>query len=125
MKVRQMFLLISAIGLIPVALSYGLIPQKSLSYLFDISVSNTNGIHIFRAVMGLYLTMALFWIIGAFKVQVRQAALYSLIVFMLGLAAGRILSLVIDGMPHWLLVVYLVLELSFGFLGMLLLTKSD
>ena len=125
MNIRQMFLLITAIGLIPIALSYGLMPQKSLSYLFDIPASSPNSIHIFRALMGLYLALVLFWIIGAFKVQVRQAALYSLIVFMLGLAAGRVLSLVLDGIPHWLLVVYLVLELGFGVLGILLIKKSD
>ena len=125
MNIRQMFLLVAAIGLLPIALSYGLIPWKSLSYLFDITVSDPNSIHIFRAVMGLYLALIIFWLIGAFKVQVRQAALYSLIVFMFGLAAGRILSLIIDGMPHWLLAVYLVLELVFGVLGILLIKKSD
>ena len=125
MNIRQMFLLVVAIGLLPIALSYGLIPQKSLSYLFDITVSDPNSIHIFRAVMGLYLALIIFWLIGAFKVQVRQAAFYSLIVFMFGLAAGRILSLIIDGMPHWLLAVYLVLELVFGVLGILLIKKSD
>jgi predicted membrane protein len=125
MNIRQRFLLVAAIGLLPIALSYGLIPQKSLGYLFDISVSDPNGIHIFRAVMGLYLALIIFWLIGAFMVQIRQAALYSLIVFMFGLAAGRILSLFIDGMPHWLLVVYLVLELCFGVLGILLIRKSD
>jgi len=125
MNIRQMFLLVVAIGLLPIALSYGLIPQKSLSYLFDISVSDPNSIHIFRAVMGLYLALIIFWLIGAFRVQVRQAALYSLIVFMFGLAAGRILSLIIDGMPHWLLAVYLVLELIFGVLGVLLIKISD
>jgi hypothetical protein len=125
MNIRQMFLLVAAIGLLPIALSYGLIPRKSLSYFFDITVSNPNSIHILRAVMGLYLALIIFWLIGAFKVQVRQAALYSLIVFMFGLAAGRILSLIIDGMPHWLLAVYLVLELVFGVLGILLIKKSD
>ncbi len=120
-----MFLLISAMGLIPIALSYGLIPQKSLSYLFDVSISNTNGIQIFRAVMGLYLAMVVFWIMGVIKVQFRQAALYSLIVFMFGLAAGRILSLLVDGMPNWILVVYIGLELSFGIMGVLLLNKPD
>jgi len=125
MNIRQIFLIVVAIGLLPIALSYGLIPQKSLSYLFDITVSDPNSIHIFRAVMGLYLALIIFWLIGAFKVQVRQAALYSLIVFMFGLAAGRILSLIIDGMPHWLQAVYLVLELVFGVLGILLIKKSD
>jgi len=86
MNIRQIFLLVTAIGLIPIALSYGLLPQKSLSYLFDVSISNINGSHIFRAVMGLYFSLLSFWIVGAFKVQLRQAALYSLTVFMFGLA---------------------------------------
>ena len=125
MNIRQIFLLVTAIGLTPIALSYGLVPQKSLSYLFDVSVSNINGFHLFRAIMGLYLALLSFWIIGAFKVQLRQAALYSLVVFMLGLALGRVLSLVVDGMPNLLLIGYLELELIFGILGLILLKKSD
>lgn len=125
MNARQIFLLITAIGLIPIALSYGLMPQQSLKYLFDISIANTNGIHIYRAVMGLYIGLVLFWIIGSIKRELTQAALYSLIVFMFGLAGGRILSLIVDGMPHWLLLVYLLLEIGFGFIGVYLLKKAD
>jgi len=125
MNIRQIFLLFAAIGLTPIALSYGLVPQKSLSYLLGISVTDTNSIHIFRAIMGLYLGLVVFWIIGVSKEEVRQAALYSLTVFMLGLAAGRILSLIFDGIPHWLLLAYLGLELGFGAFGLYLLRKSD
>ena len=75
--------------------------------------------------MGLYVAFSVFWITGAFNEHIRQAALYSLIVFMLGLAAGRLLSLFIDGVPNWLLVVYLVMELGIGILGVLVLKKSD
>jgi len=125
MNIRQIFLLFTAVGLLPIALSYGLIPQKSMSYLLNITVSDKNLVHIFRAIMGLYLALSLFWIIGVYKVHLRQAALYSLIVFMFGLAAGRILSLLIEGVPHWLLIIYLLLELGFGTIGMLLLKKSD
>jgi hypothetical protein len=125
MNIRRIFLLVTAIGLTPIALSYGLVPQKSLSYLFDVPVSNINGSHIFRAVMGLYLALLSFWIVGAFRVQLRQAALYSLVVFMLGLALGRVLSLVVDGMPSLLLIAYLVVEVICGTLGLILLKKSD
>ena len=125
MNICQIFLLVSALCLIPVALSYGLDPQRSLGYLFDVSVSNRNGIHIFRAIMGLYLALVVFWSIGACRVEVRQAALYSLVVFMLGLASGRVVSIVLDGMPDWLLVFYLGLEFSAGISGLLLLNKSD
>lgn len=118
-------MLIAAIGLIPIALSYGLYPNISLDYLFQISVADLNATHMFRAIMGLYLSMAIFWIAGAINAGVRQVALYSLVVFMLGLALGRIISLVIDGMPDPLLVFYLILELIFAVVGIVLLRKID
>ena len=125
MNIRQTILLVSAIGLIPIALSYGLMPQKSLDFLFGISISEINDTHIFRAIMGLYVAFSLFWLAGVFKVDIRQAALYSLVIFMLGLAAGRLISLLIDGMPNYLLALYLVLELGIGVLGILVLKKPD
>lgn len=108
----------------PIAISYGAMPQTSLEYLLDLSVESTNEKHIFRAIMGLYLALAVFWLFGAFNGQLRQAALWSLVVFMLGLAAGRTLSLIMDGIPHILLLVYLMMELGFGVLGLLLLSRS-
>jgi hypothetical protein len=51
-------------------------------------------------------------------------ALVSCAVFMLGLAAGRILSFILDGMPHWLLVVYAILEIVLG-LGAIAIYKGD
>ena len=103
-----------AVGLVPIALGYGAKPSSSLDLLFGITVDTTNLAHIMRAVMGLYLGMVLIWVWGAFNKQMTNAALVSCAVFMLGLAAGRILSFVLDGMPHWLLVVYAVLEIVLG-----------
>lgn len=125
MNIRQVFLFITAAGLVPVALSYGLMPQVSLDYLFGISAADVNSSHIFRAVMGLYLGFVVFWVAGAFNEGVREAALYSLVVFMFGVAAGRLLSIIVDGVPHWLMVVYLLLELGIGCVGMLLLKKGE
>ena len=125
MNSRQIFLIVAAIGLTPIALSYGLMPEKSLGYLFQISVSDINTTHIFRAIMGLYLALIVFWVSGAIKTDIRQAALYSLVIFMLGLAFGRSLSLILDGSPHVLLLVYLFLELGFGILGIVLLRRRD
>jgi len=122
---RQIFLVIAALGLVPIALSYGLVPEKSLGYLFQMSVSDINTTHIFRAIMGLYLALAVFWITGAMRPGLRQAALYSLVVFMLGLAFGRLLSLVIDGSPNILLLLYLFLELGFGVAGIVLLRREQ
>ena len=124
MNTQKVFLIVAALGLTPIALSYGLAPSSSLEYLFQIPAVDTNSLHIFRAIMGLYLAMVVFWLIGAFKPHMTQAAIYSLVVFMLGLAAGRILSLVLDGQPSALLIVYLLLELGFGITGMMLLREK-
>ena len=125
MNARQKFLLIAAAGLIPIALSYGVVPQATLKFLFDISIDGTNGIHIFRAIMGLYFALIIFWILGARSAKLTRPALFSLTVFMLGLAGGRTLSLIIDGMPHWLLFVYLILEILFGVVGLLMLITMN
>jgi len=58
--------------------------------------------------------MVVFWLYGAFNSSVEGAALIGCAVFMLGLASGRILSIALDGMPHWLLVVYAALEILLG-----------
>jgi hypothetical protein len=113
MKTRA-FLLFCAVGLVPIALGYGAKPSISLDALFGITVDTTNLTHIMRAVMGLYLGMVVIWVWGAFRKQMTDPALVSCAVFMLGLAAGRILSLILDGMPHWLLVVYAALEIVLG-----------
>ena len=121
MNRESVFLLVAALGLTPIALSYGLSPASSMSMLFGIDASSVDSMHIFRAMMGLYLAMALFWICGARRETLRLPALWSLSVFMLGLAAGRSLSLMVDGMPKPLLGVYLGLELGFGFVGLFLI----
>jgi len=124
MDPRKLFLTITAIGLTPIALSYGAVPSASLPYLFGFGVESLNLTHIFRAVMGLYLALVAFWIAGALSPSLTVPALWSLVVFMFGLAAGRVLSLLLDGVPHWLLVVYLVLELAFGLVGLWLLRRA-
>jgi len=114
MTKESIFLLLAAAGLTPVALSYGLMPQVSMSYLFEIDASSVNSSHIFRAIMGLYFGMVIFWVAGAYKRSLTLPALWSITVFMLGLAMGRAIGIVLDGVPHLLLVAYLVLEIGFG-----------
>ena len=114
------FLIFCAVGLVPIALGYGAMPSVTLDAVFGITVDTTNLAHIMRAVMGLYLGMVAFWLWGAFKPSMTGPALAGCAVFMLGLAAGRMLSFVIDGMPHWLLIVYAVLEIVLGLIAVML-----
>ena len=118
------FLIFCAIGLVPIALGYGARPTDSLDTLFDITVDTINLTHIMRAIMGLYLGMVVIWVWGAFDKRLTTPALVSCAVFMLGLAAGRILSFVLDGMPHWLLVVYAVLEILLGLVAVAIYRRT-
>jgi len=117
---NRAFLIFCAVGLVPIALGYGAMPSVTLDALFGITVDTTNLTHIMRAVMGLYLGMVVLWLWGAFKPSLTGPALAGCAVFMLGLAAGRILSFLIDGMPHWLLIVYAVLEVVLGLIAVAL-----
>jgi len=114
------FLIFCAVGLVPIALGYGARPSLTLDALFGITVDTTNLTHIMRAVMGLYLGMVVFWLMGAFRQSMARPALAACAVFMLGLAAGRLLSFLLDGMPHWLLIVYAVLEVVLGLIALTL-----
>jgi hypothetical protein len=117
---NRAFLIFCAIGLVPIALGYGAKPSVSMDVLFGINVDTTNLTHIMRAVMGLYLGMVVLWLWGAFSKAMQGPALVACAVFMLGLAAGRILSFIIDGLPHWLLIVYAVLEIVLGLIAVML-----
>lgn len=115
---NRIFLIFCSVGLVPIALGYGAKPSLTLDALFGITVDTTNLTHIMRAVMGLYIGMVALWLLGAFSKQVEGPALVACAVFMLGLAAGRILSFVMDGLPHWLLIVYAALEVVLGLIAL-------
>jgi len=68
--------------------------------------------------MGLYITMALFWILGAFNKSLTIPALWSLIIFMTGIGAGRAISLVTDGIPSNPYLLFLFCEVIFASIGL-------
>ncbi|MEP4486257.1 MAG: DUF4345 domain-containing protein [Halioglobus sp.] len=117
MSKESIFLLIAAVGLTPIALGYGLVPTISLPMLYGVEADSVSLTHIFRAVMGLYLAMAVFWVLGATSEPLRFPALCSVVVFMSGLAGGRAVSLLLDGIPAPMLIFYLMLEIGFALVG--------
>ena len=124
-SINRLYLLVSAVGLVPIALSYGIVPTTTLPRLFEFAVIDRDLIHIFRAVMGLYLACAIFWIVGAIVPRLTRIAILVDVLFMGGLAAGRVLSLLVDGLPSIMLIVYLVAEAVFAVLGIFLLRKPS
>ena len=119
----RFYLLFSAAGLFVIALSYGVAPAAILPRALDVTVEGTDLTHIFRAIMGLYLGMIVLWVLGAFWANLTRAAVIAEVTFMIGLALGRVVSIVIDGVPSVLLVVYAVLEIAMGLWGVLILKR--
>lgn len=79
------------------ALVYGANPGKFLPLVFDFEVESLELKNIFRAVMGLYLAFASYWILGIRRPDYWRSATISNILFMGGLGAGRLISTILDG----------------------------
>jgi hypothetical protein len=120
-KIMRVYLLVAVLIVVPIALSYGLHPANVLPRFLDITVEGTDQIHIFRAMMCLYLGAAMFWAIAAFKPDWQRVAVIWAVFFSLSLAAGRIVSLIVDGPASRLLDIYLIVEIAAGLLGLAIL----
>ncbi|MEO6219620.1 MAG: DUF4345 domain-containing protein [Ginsengibacter sp.] len=121
--IKNLHLIISVLFIVPIALVYGINPNAVLSKLFYFKVETINLTNILRAMMGLYLGMCSLWIIGILKPKFWTMATLTNIIFMGGLASGRLLSLVLDGVPSIYFIVGLVVELTLAFWGVRNLKK--
>jgi len=93
---------------------YGAMPSVTMPIVFDWELTEAVPRHVLRVVMGVYLGFAGFWIAGAVKPELRVPALYSLAVFMFGIAGGRLFDIAVSGAPHPLMWLYTGLELVLG-----------
>jgi len=120
---KNLHLIISAIILAIVSLAYGLSPNNILPNFVDIEVESIDLKQTFRATMGLYFGMIVLWVIGIFRPRQWRTATMSNVFFMSGLALGRIISLVLDGIPSIYFSVGLILELTLALWGIINLNK--
>ena len=123
MNKESFFLVFIAIGVFPVSLVYGGNPAVSMPNFYGIEVDTVNLSNILRAVMGLYIALCVFWVIGARYEKLRLPALWSLAIFMTGIASGRALSLILDGMPSTLFIFYLGVEVIAAIIGFKLISN--
>lgn len=103
---------------------YGLHPGIFWKDYIGLEVSNIDLINIFKAIMGLYLAFAIVWILGIFKEKYWFTATISNIFFMGGLATGRFISEMADGMPSHFYLIGGFLEAMLAFLGIYILLKE-
>jgi hypothetical protein len=112
MKIKQYFLVFAFVAVLIIALLYGISPQWFAQTFLGLAEIDLNITHIFRAVMCLYISLGLFWLFAAFCEKYRNVAVLTTIIFSGGLVVGRVISLIVDGQPSALLLLYVALELS-------------
>jgi hypothetical protein len=122
-SMTRLYLNLNAGGLALVALGYALIPHTALGSLLSLPLDNVDQVHILRAIMGLYLGLVGFWFFSASRPAYSRTAVVSVVFFMLGLALGRTISIVIDGVPSPLLFGATLVEYGAGGWGMFILRK--
>jgi len=72
---------------------------------------------------GLYIAIALFWVISAFYKPLTSIAIWSIVVFMAGFALMRIINIAASGIPSSYYLIILLGEILIMLIG-LFLAKS-
>jgi hypothetical protein len=107
----HLHLFMAVLVIIPVALLYGLHPESFWKTILGIDLSAIDLQNIFKAIMGLYLAFAVVWMMGMVQKSWWFAASISLAFFMGGLATGRGISMLTDGVPSNFYLIGFFLEL--------------
>ncbi len=85
-------------------------PQFAVDPL-GIQLTTVNSLNEIRANYGgMHLLLGLFLVAGAFRIALQKPALFLLTFFTGGLVLGRVVSLVVDGVPGNTLWAFLILE---------------
>ena len=116
-KVKNLHLGMSSLTVIGVGFAYGISPNKILPFFFDFKVESIDLNNVFRAIMGLYLSLGMYWIFGIFKPEHWKSATLTSTIFMGGLAFGRIISILLDGTPSFPFSIGTILEIIFMIWG--------
>jgi len=87
--------------------------QKIFTYFFILHHKyNCLALRRFPPVVMLYISLGSFWLYAAFSDKYRDSGILILALFCGGLVSGRVLSVLIDGLPSPILLVYIFMELS-------------
>jgi len=118
---KNIHLLISVLIVVPSAIIYG--SSSIMQEFLDIQVNTIDLSNMLKAIMCLYLGISFIWILGIWKRGYWKIATELNILFMLTLATGRIISLVVDGLPSGGYIFGLLAEMSLGLFSIYQLKK--
>ena len=121
MILKDYILLSASAGVGIVGVGYLFSPEFMYS-LYDIEILSVNELSMVRSVFGgLFIAFSILFLVGVIFNDLLILSLMGLVTFMSGLALGRVVSIVIDGVPEALLLGLLLLEVSYSLLGAYLL----
>ena len=109
---KNLHLWLSGIIVIIAGVVYGSYPSYFIPLIFGFEVNALDLQNILRAVMGIYVGIGAFWLLGALKPVYWESATICNVLFMGGISFGRIVSTLFDGVSV-LLTPALILELLF------------
>ena len=125
MHLKQAYLIFAFVAVSVIALLYGVSPDWFARTFLDVDALDADLAHILRAVMGLYIALGLFWLYAAFHLPYRNVAVLTTVVFSAGLVCGRLISLVVDGRPAPLLLLYVAMEFALAPIGLWVFKQPD
>lgn len=118
--VTKIHLLISVVIVMPTAIIYGF----QLDSLLNFQLDTLDELNQFKAIMGLYLGFSALWILGIFQSEYLKMAVITNMIFMFGLASGRVLSIWLDGIPSLAYVFGALGEFVLGFYSLWVLKSK-
>lgn len=118
--IKHTHLVISSFVVFPISFIYGFFPEV----FFKLSVNTVDESNILKAIMGIYIAFAILWIMGIYQSRYWKIATVSNFIFMFGLAFGRLVSMIFDGLPSNLLLLGVFGELVLGFYGVYVFQKT-
>jgi hypothetical protein len=91
-----------------------------------IELTTVNHLHLIRAALGgAFLGIATLFLLGLFRDRMRTFALLSVVILFSGFAFGRLVSIVLDGVPAGMFLGILAFELTFAVLAVFALRTEQ
>ena len=90
-----------------------------------IELTTVNHLHVIRAAYGgAYLGIAALFLAGLFRADLRTVSLLAIVLIFPGFAAGRLVSILVDGLPVPLYLGVLAFEVVFALLALSALKRA-
>jgi len=94
---KNLHLFLSGIIVISAGCVYGGHPSYLMPTVLGFEVNALELKNMLRAIMGIYIGIGAFWLLGAYRTKLWYAATVSNVLFMGGISFGRIVSTIFDG----------------------------